>query len=127
VSEYSETADSDDDSLDAMSLVSSSEIKGLVADQQDFEDDGYDTETTDNTSPSHNKRKPSRKSVPQLKIELQISIPLQTVLTQARRLNLKKALASILNLLLLPTLCPIQIQPAKAMGRRPLDVYVLTS
>ncbi len=61
-SQYSKTAGSDNDSLDAMSLVSSSEIKGLVADQHDFDEDGYDTETTDNTSPSHKKRKPSRKS-----------------------------------------------------------------
>ncbi len=61
-SDYSGNAESDEESLDAMSLVSSSEIKGLVADQYDMNNDGYVTETTDNTSPSHKRKKPSGKS-----------------------------------------------------------------
>ncbi len=67
-SEYSEEA-SADNSLDAMSLVSGSEIQGLEDDLNDFDDDdGYDTETTDNTSPRHkrqksNKRKSSERAI----------------------------------------------------------------
>jgi hypothetical protein len=61
-SEYSDNEESDDDSLDAMSIVSGSEIQSLEEATRDFEDDGYDTETTDNTSPSHKRRKPSRKA-----------------------------------------------------------------
>ncbi len=61
-SEYSLNKESDDGSLDAMSLVSSAEIQGLLADQHTFKDDGYDAETTDNTSPSHKRKKPSCQS-----------------------------------------------------------------
>ncbi len=61
-SEYSENDKSEDESMDAMSLVSSTEIQGLVADQYAFKDNGYNTETTDNTSPSHKRKKPSCKS-----------------------------------------------------------------
>jgi hypothetical protein len=60
-SEYSEE-DSADDSLDAMSLVSGSEIQGLEDDLKDFDDDdGYDTETTDNTSPRHKRQKSNKR------------------------------------------------------------------
>ena len=60
-SDYSEE-DSADDSLDAMSLVSGSEIQGLEDDLRDFDDDdGYDTETTDNTSPRHKRQKSNKR------------------------------------------------------------------
>ncbi len=41
---------SDKDSLDNMSLVSNSELTALEDDAATY-DDGYDTDTTDNTSP----------------------------------------------------------------------------
>ena len=61
-SEYSDNEELEDDSLDDMSLVSGSEIQGLEEDLHDFDDEGYDTETTDNTSPSHKRKNPSRRS-----------------------------------------------------------------
>ena len=62
-SDYSDYEESDSASTDDMSLVSGSEINGLEEDLKDFEDDGYDTETTDNTSPSHKRQKlPPRQS-----------------------------------------------------------------
>ena len=61
-SEYTDNEESEDESLDEMSLVSASEIQGLEDDLREYDDDGYDTETTDNTSPSHKRQKSSRKS-----------------------------------------------------------------
>ncbi len=61
-SEYSDNESSDKDSLNNMSLVSSTEIQGLAKDLQTLEDDGYDTETTNNTSPSHKRHKSSPKA-----------------------------------------------------------------
>jgi hypothetical protein len=53
----------DDDSFEEMSFISHSEIQDLEADAKDFEDDGYDTETTDNTTSSHKSSQPTtRKS-----------------------------------------------------------------
>ena len=51
-SEYEDQDSLDDESFDGMSLVSGSEIQGLEDDLLDNNEDGYDTETTDNTSPS---------------------------------------------------------------------------
>ena len=51
-SEYEDQDSLDDASFDGMLLVSDSEIQGLEGDLLDNNDDGYDTETTDNTSPS---------------------------------------------------------------------------
>jgi hypothetical protein len=51
-SEYDDMTSADDISLDDMSLVSNSEMQDLEDDLKDLVDDeGYDTETTDNTSP----------------------------------------------------------------------------
>ncbi len=64
-SEYTENKASDGESTaspDNMSLVSGSEIQGLEDDLKDFVDDGYNTETTANTSPSHKRQKPMQKS-----------------------------------------------------------------
>jgi hypothetical protein len=51
---------SDDDSLENMSIVSNSELHDLAAETEHLED-GYETDTTDNTSPKKSKR-PKRKS-----------------------------------------------------------------
>ena len=45
-----------------MSIVSGSEIQGLEDDLKDFSDNGYDTETMANTSPSHKRQKLMRQS-----------------------------------------------------------------
>jgi hypothetical protein len=57
-SDYADNDSLDDASFDGMSIVSNSEIQDLEDDLRNFEDEGYDTETTDNTSPSHKFSRP---------------------------------------------------------------------
>jgi hypothetical protein len=60
---YKENAeDSLDDSIDGMSLISTNELDDLAADTLHYDEDGYDTDTTDNTSPSKPSKTPHRKS-----------------------------------------------------------------
>ena len=70
---YTESAEgqdlSDEESLDNMSLVSSTELQDL----EDYakSEDGYETDTTDNTSPSHKKAKlNTRKSGEKAKVRI---------------------------------------------------------
>jgi hypothetical protein len=58
-SDYADNDSLDDASFDGMSFVSNSEIHDLEEDLRNFNDDGYDTETTDNTSPSHKFSQPT--------------------------------------------------------------------
>jgi hypothetical protein len=51
-----------DDSMDGMSLVSNSEIDDLARDSILYDEEGYDTDTTDNTSPSKPSKTPRRQS-----------------------------------------------------------------
>jgi hypothetical protein len=69
-SDYEEVSSSEDTSLEDMSLVSSSEMQGLEDDLRDFDDDGYDTETTDNTSPSKTHKAKKRKSSAQARTRI---------------------------------------------------------
>ena len=61
-SDYADNDSFDDASFDGMSLVSNSELNDLEDDLRGFDDDGYDTETTDNTSPSNKLSQTTRKS-----------------------------------------------------------------
>jgi hypothetical protein len=61
-SAYEDSESSDDPSFDDMSIVSNAEIQDLVNDQSESDNDnGYDTETTNNTSPSVKSIKPTRR------------------------------------------------------------------
>ena len=82
-SEYEDTDSLDDASFDEMSLVSNSELQDLEDDLKHFEDeddDGYDTETTNNTSPSTKptsfmKRKASKIARTRITKLLNLAIP----------------------------------------------------
>ena len=69
-SDYEDVSSSEDISLEDMSLVSSSEMQGLEDDLREFEDDGYNTETTDNTSPSKTHKTKKRKSSAQARTRI---------------------------------------------------------
>ncbi len=61
---YQEEAEDDslEDSIDGMSLVSNNELEDLALDSLKYDKDGYETDTTDNTSPSKPSKTPHRKA-----------------------------------------------------------------
>jgi hypothetical protein len=61
---YQEEAEDDslEDSIDGMSLVSNNELDDLAMDSLKYDEDGYETDTTDNTSPSKPSKTPHRKA-----------------------------------------------------------------
>jgi hypothetical protein len=78
--------DSADESFDAMSLVSGSEIQGLEDDLKDYDDDdGYDTETTDNTSPRHKRPKSNKRKSSERALERITGTPSPNGETQAQQ------------------------------------------